>query len=327
MKYALFLGCTIPARLNQYESSSRVVLGKLGVGLADIREFNCCGYPLRNLSFKTFVLSSARNLALAEKVNLNVMALCKCCYGSLKKVDHLMRENTSLRKEINETLEREGLKYRGNIEVRHLLTVLYHEVGVESIRERMEKTYDGLKIATHYGCHVLRPSQVVQFDDPVAPSIFDRLVEATGAESIDCTTKLECCGAPVWGVNDDLSMDLTQKKLKDGKQSGADYLCAACPYCHIQFDTVQKAILSQRNTDHRLPSILYPQLLGLTMGIDGETLGLEMNDVPLDGIEGFLSDKLSAVSDQPSAESGKTTDDGPLKAERSLRQSKQPHNG
>jgi len=217
-----------------------------------------------------------------------------------------MRENTSLREEINRTLEREGLRYEGGIEVRHLLSVLYHEVGIESIREKMERTYEGLKIATHYGCHVLRPSQVVQFDDPVAPSIFDQLVEVTGAESIDWATKLECCGAPAWGINDDLSMDLTQKKLKDGRQSGADYLCAACPYCHIQFDTVQGAILSQRGTDHRLPSILYPQLLGLAMDIDGEVLGLEMNQVPIDGIGGFLSNERSAVSNQLSAGSEET---------------------
>lgn len=298
MDFALFLGCTIPARLNQYESSSRAVSGKLGVGLVDIREFNCCGYPVRNASFKTFVLSSARNLALAERKGLNVMTLCKCCYGSLKKADHLMKENASLRSEINGTLEKEGLRYEGGIEVRHFLSVLYHEVGIESIRGKIEMTYDGLKVATHYGCHVLRPSQIVQFDDPVAPSIFDRLVEATGAESINWATRLECCGAPAWGINDDLSMALTQKKLKDGKQYGADYLCVACPYCHIQFDSVQKRILSRRGEDHRLPSILYPQLLGLTLGIDRETLGLEMNQVPLEGIVGFLSDRPSAVSNQ-----------------------------
>lgn len=302
MKFALFLGCTIPARLNQYESSSRAVLEKLGVGIVDIKEFNCCGYPLRNISFKTFVLSSARNLALAEKENLNVMTPCKCCYGSLKKVDHLMRENSSLRKEVNTILEREGLKYEGGIEVRHLLSVLYHEVGIESIREKMEKSYEGLKIATHYGCHVLRPSQVVQFDDPVAPSIFDQLVEVTGAESVEWANQLECCGAPIWGINDELSMDLTEKKIRDGSQSGADYLCSACPYCHIQFDMVQKSILFERGGDHRLPSVLYPQLLGLAMGVDREILGLEMNQIPIDGIEGFLSDKLSAVSDQPSEE-------------------------
>ena len=287
----MFLGCTIPARLTQFESSSRAVLGKLGVDVADIKEFNCCGYPLRNISFKTSVLFSARNLALAEKENLNVMALCKCCYGSLKKVDYLMKENGSLRREINTTLEREGLIYEGGIEVKHFLSVLFHEVGIESIAKKVERTYEGLKIATHYGCHVLRPSKVVQFDDPVAPSIFDLLVEVTGAESIDWVTKLECCGAPVRGINDNLSMDLTEKKLNDGSRSGADFLCSACPYCHIQFDTVQEAILSQGGEDHRLPSILYPQLLGLTMGIDRKILGLGMNQVSIDGIEGFLSEQ------------------------------------
>ncbi len=288
MEFALFLGCTIPARLNQYESSSRAVLEKLGVGLVDIREFNCCGYPLRNIEFKVFLLSSARNLALAEKKNLNVMTLCKCCYGSLKKADYLMKENDSLRKEVNHTLEREGLRYEGGIEIKHLLSVLHKEVGLGLIKEKIEKTFKGLKIATHYGCHALRPSQVVGFDDPVAPSLFDQLVEVTGAESIDWPTKLECCGAPLWGINDGLSMDLTVKKLTDGKQSGADYLCAACPYCHIQFDTVQKMILSQRNLDHPLPSILFPQLLGLSMGIDREALGLKMNEVPISGIEKLL---------------------------------------
>ncbi|MEE9121703.1 MAG: CoB--CoM heterodisulfide reductase iron-sulfur subunit B family protein [Syntrophobacteria bacterium] len=288
MRFALFLGCNIPARLNQYEISARAVLGKLDVALVDIRQFNCCGYPLRNLDFQTFVLFSARNLALAARENVNVMSLCKCCYGSLKKVDHLMKEDASLREEINSILQKEGLKYGEDIEVRHFLSVLYHEVGIEPIKEKIEKSFAGLKIATHYGCHALRPSQIVQFDDPVAPSIFDQLVEVTGAESIYWPTQLECCGAPLWGVNDDLSMDLTEKKLKDGKQSGADYLCAACPYCQIQFDTVQEMILADRGGDHHLPSILYPQLLGLSMGINGETLGLKMNQLPISGIEDFF---------------------------------------
>ncbi|MCD6353199.1 MAG: CoB--CoM heterodisulfide reductase iron-sulfur subunit B family protein [Proteobacteria bacterium] len=288
MKFALFLGCNIPARLEQYESSARGVLGKLGVGLVDIKEFNCCGYPVRNLDFKTFVLASARNLALAEKKNLDLLSLCKCCYGSLKKVDHLMKEDASLRKEINATLEKEGLKYEGGIEVKHLLSVLYHEVGLGPLKEKIKNSFEGLKIATHYGCHVLRPSQIVQFDNPVAPSIFDQLVEVTGAKSIFWQTKLECCGAPLWGVNDDLSMDLTEKKLTDGKQSGADYLCTACSYCQMQFDTVQKMILAKRGTNHHLPSILYPQLLGLSMGLNREILGLEKNQLPISGIEDFL---------------------------------------
>jgi heterodisulfide reductase subunit B len=292
MKYALFLGCNIPARLNQYETSSRAVLEKLGVGLVDIREFNCCGYPLRNIDFKVFLLSSARNLALAEKKSLNVMALCKCCYGSLKKADYLIKENASLRKEVNKSLEKEGLKYEGGVEVKHLLSVLYHEVGLASIKEKVTKAFKGLKIATHYGCHVLRPSQIVRFDDPVTPTLFDKLVEATGAESIDWPMQLECCGAPLWGIHDELSTEITLKKLKNGRESGADYLCTACTYCQIQFDTVQQMILSQRGLNHPLPSILYPQLLGLSMGINSETLGLKMNKIPISEVEQLQTEQI-----------------------------------
>lgn len=289
MKYSLFLGCTIPARLKQYESSSRAVLEKLGVGLMDIEAFNCCGYPLRNMDFKAFLFSSARNLALAEKKKLPMMTLCQCCFGSLKKVDFLMKENVSLREEVNQALEKEGLRYDGGIEVKHLLSVLHKDVGTEAIKGKMDKKFAGLKIATHYGCHVLRPSAVVQFDTSTAPTLFDQLVEATGAESVPWQKKLDCCGAPLWGTNDELSADLTVKKLTDGKQSGAHYLCTACPYCHIQFDAVQKRICSQRGTNHLLPSVLYPQLLGFCMGIDPDRLGIKMNEIPLKEIKDFLS--------------------------------------
>lgn len=298
MRFALFLGCTIPARLPQFESSSRAVLKKLGVGVTDIEQFNCCGYPLRNTNFKSFVLFSARNLALAEREKLDVLTFCQCCYGTLRKAQHLLEEKPALREEANAILGREGLTYEGTGAIKHLLSVLFHDVGIESIQTHIKKKYDGLKIAAHYGCHVLRPSAVVQFDDPVAPTVFDQLVEATGAESVDWVTRLECCGAPVRGVNDELSMDLTQKKLRDGSKSGADYLCSACPYCHIQFDTVQSAIISQGKSDDRLPPVLYPQLLGLAMGVDRKLLGLEMNQVPMDGIEGFLSESLSESEKQ-----------------------------
>jgi heterodisulfide reductase subunit B len=278
--------------LKQYETSSKAILERLGVGLVDIEEFNCCGYPLRNIEFKAFLLASARNLSLAEKKKLDVMTLCQCCYGTLKKANFLLRENASLRKEVNAVLEREGLPYEGKVEVKHLLSVLHQEVGVEAIKKKIAKTFKGLKIAAHYGCHALRPSQVVRFDDPVTPSIFDQLVEATGAESIAWLMQLECCGAPLWGIHDELSTEITLKKLKNGRESGADYLCTACTYCQIQFDTVQQMILSQRGLNHPLPSILYPQLLGLSMGINSETLGLKMNKIPISEVEQLQTEQI-----------------------------------
>ena len=281
IKYALFLGCNIPARVQQYETSARSVFAEIGVDIEDIKEFNCCGYPLRNSDFKTFVLFSARNLALAEKLGLNMITLCKCCYGSLKMAEYHMKENSFLKDEVNETLAKEGLEYNGNLEIKHFLSALYSDIGINALKEKITRNFKNLKIAVHYGCHALRPSNIMQFDDPISPVIFDRLVELTGAKSIDWALKLECCGAPVLGINDDLSMNLTKRKLTDGKKAGADYLCTACPWCHLQFDSVQKMMIEQRRLNNHLPAILFPQVLGLAMGIDKETLGINMNQIDI----------------------------------------------
>ena len=295
MKYAFFIGCNIPSRVEQYEVSARAVLENLGVDLIDIRRFNCCGYPLRNTDHMAYIYSAAKNIALAEKENLDILVLCKCCFGSLKEADHLLKEDENLKNKVNEYLKDKNLKYTGKTNIKHLLSVLYHEVGAHNIKDKLSLTFNKLKIATHNGCHALRPSEVTKFDDPVEPVIFDELVKITGAKSIDWASKLECCGAPQLGSNDNLSINLTKKKLNDGKNAGADFICTACPYCQIQFDTVQNNNDLMKKEDKYLPSILYPQLLGLCMGIKKEKLGIDMNQININDIETFLTQKKKAV--------------------------------
>ena len=288
MKYAFFLGCNIPVRVPQYELSARAVLEKLGVEVSDNDAFKCCGNPIQNIDQKSFILMAARNLAVAEKQGLDMMVLCMCCFGALKKAAHVMARNTSLQEEVNDRLSREGLRYTGRFGVKHFLSVLYHDIGMKVLSQKVEIPFKGLRIASHYGCHALRPSDITGFDDPVAPVLLDELVAATGAQSVDWPLKLECCGAPLFGVNDSLSMDLTRKKLNDGKLAGADYLCVACPYCQMQFDHVQKMMTTSRDAASSLPSVVFPQLLGLAMGIPSDSLGLNMNALNISNIESFL---------------------------------------
>jgi len=289
MKYAFFLGCNIPARLEQYETASRAVMSRLGVGLIDYRDFTCCGYPLRNVDRKAYLLSAAGNLALAERDGINIMALCKCCFGTLKEAQYILGGNETLRREINDLLKPRNLSYQGQVEVKHLLSVLYHDVGLDNLKKKISRKMKDLKIATHYGCHALRPSKVTQFDDPVAPTLFDELVKVTGAESVEWSEKLNCCGAPLMGVNDRVSMDLTQRKLDSGRESGADFLCTACPYCQLQFDQVQSMMAGNGTSGSALPSILYAQLLGLCMGVDEKYLGLEKNQVAINSVTSFIT--------------------------------------
>lgn len=284
MEFALLRCCVTPASLKPYESSTDAVLEKLDVNLVNVKEFNCCGYPLKNANFKAHALLSARNLALAEKKDLNIATLCNCCYGSIKHIDHLMKEDTSFRKEINATLEKEGLRYEGGIAVKHLLEIFHDDIGIENIEKQVTKPFRGLKVAAHYGCHLIRPASIVH---PDMTSIFDRLIEISGAESIAWPARLECCGAPVWGTNDDLSMDITRRKILDAKKSHADYLCVACPFCQLQFDRIQNIFIGKKNEIIPLPSILYTQLLGLCLGIDGERLGIFENELNIGGIVDF----------------------------------------
>ena len=288
MKFSLFLGCNIPARVEAYELSARAVSDGLGIQIADIREFKCCGNPIRNIDHNTFLFMAARNLALAEKQGSDMMVLCKCCFGSLKKAAHIISRDPLLEQEINARLAKENLEYKGRVQIKHFLSILYHDIGIKAIQEKIIRSFKGLDIATHYGCHALRPSDVTQFDDPVAPVIFDELVKATGSRSIDWPLKLECCGAPLLGVNDALSINLTEKKLASAGQSGAAYMCVACPYCQMQFETAQRTMAAGPDASPVLPSVLFPQILGLAMGIDGRKLGIHMNHIDISGLESFL---------------------------------------
>ena len=288
MEFALFQGCNIPARLRQYADATAAVCAKLDIDLKELDQFNCCGYPVRQMDHHAFVLSAARNLALAETAGLDLMVMCKCCYGALKKAEHLLNEDPELTKRINAVLAKDKLHYDGRVSINHLLTVLHRDVGVENLKSLILRTYSGLQIAVSYGCHALRPSKVTAFDDPVSPKIFDELVELTGAYSVDWTRKLDCCGAPLTGINDQLSQDMAAQKIVSARDAGAHYLCTACPYSHIQFDWVQYQMAADSDDWEVVAPILLPQLLGLCLGIDESTLGLSNNRLAIAEISSYL---------------------------------------
>ncbi len=270
MKYTLFLGCNIPARVPQYQDAAQAVCKKLDIDLKSLDEFMCCGYPMRNIDEFVFLLSAARNLALAEKQKTDLLVLCKCCYGSLKMAQFHLQENPDILENINRVLEKEGLGYKGGLTVKHFLTVLHEDVGLNALKAQIKTKYKKLKIATSVGCHALRPAKITQFDTPAAPTLFDDLVKLTGAKSIEWSKKSDCCGAPLLGINDALSQSIMESKLENAKASGADFVTVACPYSFLQFDTFQSNIAHDRSDVQTIGAILYPQLLGLTMGIDSK---------------------------------------------------------
>ncbi len=275
--YLYFPGCKIDRFLPQYGRATHAVLAALGIELAQI-ELNCCGYPVRHENFLAAMTAAARNLALAAVKGTPLLTPCKCCYGNLKQADHWLRQRTDLRQRVNGLLKKEGLAWRPDIPIRHLLTVFLEDVGLGELKGHVRHPLDGLKVAAHYGCHALRPASITQFDNPLAPTIFEQLVSATGAAAVEWPLRLECCGHPLWEKDNRLSLALMQNKLNDARQAGAQVLATACTYCQMQFDAVQKARASEDTV--LMPAVLYPQLLGVAMGLPQSALGLCENRIP-----------------------------------------------
>lgn len=285
MKYALYLGCTIQTEQYAFEMSARETLPKLGVELVDVEGFSCCGYPLRSLNNFSWVYLTARNLALADGLGLDLLPLCNGCHLSMSEVKHALDSDHELRETVNGILSVEGLEYTGESEIRHLIEVLKEDIGVEKIRASLTKTLKGLKLASHYGCHAIRPSSIERPDDAEEPHILDDLTGALGADAIDYPEKLDCCGASLVVSDPETPFKLSGMKLKAIQSRGFDGMVTVCPFCHKMYDAKQGAIKTVLGDEGiELPVFYYTQLLGLAMGMDEESLGINFNLSPVDRV-------------------------------------------
>ena len=278
--YALFLGCTIPVRAQNYELSTRKVSSALGLELVHIENFSCCGYPISSIHQQTAEEMAARNLALAESQGMDICAICTACTGVLTEVSQELNENAEKREQINKTLSAIGLQYQGTVKVKHFARILYEEVGVETIASKVVKSLKGLKIAPHYGCHYLKPAEIYEgFDSVENPHTLDDLIEVTGATSVQYNKKLNCCGGALLAVDENIALKISKEKLDQLKEMQVDAIGLICPFCSIMYESNQKKIEKTYETEYNLPVLFYPQLLGLAMGMDPKELGLQMNRV------------------------------------------------
>jgi heterodisulfide reductase subunit B len=269
MKYAYFPGCKIVHHLPDYGISVEAVCAHLGLELVK-PEFTCCGYPVRHESRDASVYSALRNLALAASLGLDLMTPCKCCFGNFQQARHQVDHDEKLMYRMRNMLKEDGLDFPATTRVRHLLQVL--DDNLPSVAGAVRRPLRNLKIACHYGCHALRPENITHFDDPLAPTIFERLIAVTGATALPWDLRLECCGYPLRGRDDGIADLLVAKKMAGAEASGANVLATACTYCQLQFGA--------ENTKRpgTIPAVPYPQILGLALGLDPDDLGILPGD-------------------------------------------------
>lgn len=286
MKYIVFWGCMIATVEYGYEISVREVFSRLGVELTELGWNACCGYPIMQVNNKAWLYLASRILAEAQRLGGPLFVPCNGCHISLCEAQHILMERDELAVWVNELLKDEELRFNPSnpIKVLHTIEVLYDEVGLENLKKAVVKPL-GFKVACHYGCHILRPSDFPRVDDAENPSKMEAILEAIGAKTRDYPERLECCGAGANVVEPELVARLCGWKLKAVKARGFDAMVTSCPACQANYDAKQDAIRQIMNDpDVSLPVFYLTQLVGLAMGIEPRKLGLDLNKSPVESL-------------------------------------------
>ncbi|MBI1910877.1 MAG: hypothetical protein HYS21_02640 [Deltaproteobacteria bacterium] len=280
-EFAVFWGCTIQTRFPFIEKSTRIVLEGFKLPYRDIDGFTCCPEKslVNNIDHAMFTLTAARNVALVDEKGYDLVSPCTGCVSNLATVKGELKANPKEKGEVNSLLNQVGREFTGEAKLSHLVPFFHDMVGIHEIKKRMIKNFSGLKIALHYGCHMIRPSHALKNDDPLEPKKFDNIIKAMGAESVDHMTKLMCCGQGLDRVDmHDKALHFARIKLRELKQLGTDAMVLCCPSCFLQFDNNQ-FLMEKEGEKFGIPIIYFTELIGLSMGYSPEELGMNAHRV------------------------------------------------
>ncbi|HHD16735.1 MAG TPA: hypothetical protein ENK47_08505 [Euryarchaeota archaeon] len=284
MKLALYPGCLMPTEQYAYEMSIRETLPLMGVEIVDLPGFSCCGEPLKSINQMLTLHMSARNLSIADREGIDLLVPCPMCHLALSEAKNILDGNGEMKKRINAKLREEGLEYIGKQRLFHIIDLVHDEIGLDTIRERVKKTLPDLNMAAHYGCHILRPSEMGRPVDSENPRKMEAILLSLGVRSEDYAEKLDCCGGPLLPNHPETSLAKTGQKLHAVSEQGFDGMVLACPWCQKMFDSKQTKAAESVGSRAHVPVLYLTQLMGLAFGIDDAKLGLNLNLSPVDDL-------------------------------------------
>lgn len=280
MKYAYFPGCSLKGLGRSYEESLLPVMRHLGVEVVELDDWNCCGATAyMSVDEHEASVLAARNLAIAECTGLqNLLTPCSACYLVLNKAKHNVSEFPEVRENVHRALKSASLTYTGKTAVRHPLDILFHDVGVEAIRQKVVRPLTGLKVAPYYGCQVVRP--YATFDEAWNPMTMDHILKALGAEVVHYPLKTKCCGGSLTGTVPEAGLRLCYILLKEAVRRGADVIATVCPLCQFNLDAYHDQIAKKWEAVP-VPTVYFTQLMGLAFGLEPRQLGLQRNFISM----------------------------------------------
>jgi heterodisulfide reductase subunit B len=276
MKTGFYPGCSMKGSAREYSESLLAVAAALDRELPEIPDWNCCGATAaHNLSQDLSLALPARILAAAEKDGMDeVLVPCAACYSRLSVTRHELLADEKLRRKISGLIETD---YRGSAKVLNIIEWL---TSISDLGEKIKVPFTR-RVACYYGCLLVRPPDIVNFDRPEEPQSMDLLLKKIGAEPLDWAFKTECCGAGFSVSRTDLVAKLSGLILDDAVARGAEAVIVACPMCHLNLDLRRPNIEKRSGKKYNIPVIYITQALGLALGIAPKKLGLQRHTVPV----------------------------------------------
>ena len=272
MKYAYYPGCSAHSTARDMHESALAVAGALGIDLVEPAGWTCCGATAAHQTDPVLAASlPAASLLKVQDMGLDMVVNCAACYNRMKVANHEVSTDPAMRKLVGDAV---GRDYDGSVKVRHIVEVLLDDVGLDYIKSALKRSLNGLHVACYYGCLLVRPHEITNFDDPENPTSLDRLVTAMGGVSLDWPHKVECCGGGLSMSRTDVVVSLTDSIVGMAKAAGARCIAVSCPMCQINLDMRQQDIEKKTGTRHDMPVLYVTQLLGLCLGISPDKLGL-----------------------------------------------------
>lgn len=282
LDYSYYPGCSLHASAKEYDESTQGLFRALHIGLKEVPDWLCCGAtPAHNVDELLSLSLCAKNLQLAEGVEGDLAVACAACFSRLKTTQHKLEADPEKRRQVEFAIDAPVPEGK---QVKHLLEILARDYGLERLEAAVKKPLSGLKVACYYGCLLTRPPEVPQLDCVEAPTIMEQVITAVGAETVDWSHRLECCGANFTLSRPGVVLKLSGDILASARDAGANCIMVACPLCHGNLDIRQQGIEEATGEHFGLPVFYMTQLLALAVGVRSSKLGLDsmiVNPQPL----------------------------------------------
>ena len=276
MTLGFYPGCSLKGSSREYAESVLAMAKSFDIDVQEISDWNCCGATAaHNLNRELSLALPARILALAEKQGLSeIVVPCAACYSRLTVTRHELLKDPVLKARIYEI---NNLEFKGNVTILNIIQMIDKYV-TPVLESRVIKPFDH-KVACYYGCYLVRPHEILNFDREEDPQTMDELMLKIGATPVDWAYKTECCGAGLSVSRTSSVGRLSGKIIGDAKDRGAEAMIVACPMCHSNLDMRRDSINSYLGEEVDIPVLYITQAIGLAVGIDRKALGLQRHFV------------------------------------------------